>query len=237
MNGIIKLLVDLFFPPRCVFCGEVIERGKIVCDKCPPALNRLCGELCFFCGKYKNDCVCSPEPFSFERCISPFAYDGRVQHGIIELKRSKSTPATEFFAAEMSKRIREEFAGIEFTYVSYVPSAPDSSRGFNQAELLAQAVSHETGIPFLKSPVKKLPGAKTQHMLNSSERHVNARESYVSGGGTAQGAVLLIDDVMTTGSTLDRCAHLLKQAGAESVYCVAAAATLRRGIHQAEDSD
>lgn len=230
-KGIKDRLLDLFFPPRCLFCGEVTHVGRPACNECEPNLSRMSEPLCKICGKGERDCVCRAEPFGFARCTAPFAYDGRVKNGIITLKREEKSAAGGYFGAAMAERVLEQYGGVPFSSVTYVPAAPDSSRGFNQARLLAEEISRRLNIPSVAPPIKRLSGRPTQHSQNSlTDRLYNAEQSYVLSGGGLSGNILLTDDVMTTGATLDICARLLLKAGAGAVYCVAASATLRQNI-------
>ena len=230
MGTFLGRMGELLFPPRCVFCDEVVPIGRPGCEGCIAGLSRMSGMLCPVCGKEPRDCVCTPEPFAFARCVSPFAYDGRVRHGIIDLKRSAKSAAIGFFGSEMAARVRLDYGDSTFTCVTYVPAASDSERGFNQAALLAGVIAGHLGLPCIAPPVVKVAGSPAQHTQNFAGRLANAQQGYVLGRGRLSGSVLLVDDVMTTGATLSRCADLMRGAGADVVYCVTASATLRQEL-------
>ncbi len=230
MHGFGHRLLDLLFPPRCLFCSGVIRRDRAACESCEPHLSRMEGSLCPVCGKGQRDCVCRAEPFGFVRCTAPFAYDGRVKNGILTLKREARSKAADYFGEAMARQVRLAYGDRAFDWVTYVPDAPDNTRGFNQARLLAEVVAVRLGINCTEPPILKLPGRMPQHNQSLAGRLDNAAQSYQKSGGSLPGVVLMVDDVMTTGSTLDRCARLLRESGSDAVYCVAAAATLRQNM-------
>lgn len=100
-------------------------------------------------------------------------------------------------------------------------------RGYNQADVIAKAVSQTTGIPIIKNCIIKRHGFSEQHTLKASDRAKNT-ESFIPAGRDLEGMKLILcDDILTTGNTLSRCAEILKMCGAKTVYA-AAAATVRR---------
>ena len=124
----------------------------------------------------------------------------------------------------MVKRFLSEYNDIHFDAVTFVPvsKAKLHSKGFDHAELLAKAVAQALNLKLVSPPFKrkKKPAQKYLSMLLRSK---NADGSFMLKGNSVSGNILLIDDVITTGSTLSVCSELLKKAGANKVYCLTAA--------------
>lgn len=226
-------LLDLLFPSCCAVCAKPTTGKAVLCPDCEKRLllARGAGPLCPVCGKTAASCVCRRGgPFHFVRCVSVYVYDDALRPVISSLKRHPKSGAVEFFAGRMAGRVREEYEEVPFSFVTEVPMAAEKQRerGHNQAASLARAVADSLGVPHLSAPIQKESGAE-QHLLSGGRRRENAKSGFclIEGAGVS-GAVLLIDDVMTTGATLDRCAELLLDCGAAAVYCAAAATTLIR---------
>ena len=105
-------------------------------------------------------------------------------------------------------------------------SQKELRRGHNQARALAKELSKLIKIPCCEPPILKLPQGESQHKLSATKRVSNANSSFVESGEKLFGNILLIDDIATTGSTLNRCSELLKMAGANQVVCITPATTL-----------
>ncbi|MEG1773771.1 MAG: double zinc ribbon domain-containing protein, partial [Oscillospiraceae bacterium] len=227
-----RAALELFFPPRCLVCGEVIERKRAVCDRCAAGLvPEPSLSLCPICGKPPESCVCGGERFAFVRCVSAFAYGPRVAGLIESLKRDPGGPAVSFLAPRMADVLQTALPDAAFDRITWVPmpAAEQARRGHNQAESLARALVPLLGTPCCEPPLLRREQSAVQHELSRIERAKNARLSYMRTPGKAiSGVVLLSDDVATTCSTLDRCAALLRECGACQVFCLTAATTLLR---------
>jgi ComF family protein len=140
-------------------------------------------------------------------------------------KYLKKTKLVHLFGGAMASLIRADFVLRQADTIIPVPLFwwKRLRRGYNQAALLAQIISEETGIP-VKDILKRVKNTKTQTRLTESERAKNVLNAFTIQANNIKGQnVLLIDDVLTTGATLNECARVLKQTGAAQVYsCVAA---------------
>ena len=131
----------------------------------------------------------------------------------------------EGFAAEMAEVVRREYGGLPFDCVTAVPLHKREllDRGFNQAEKLGQALARRMGIPYA-TVLTKITATAPQKELSAVERSGNLLGVFDVCGDVAGKTILLVDDVITTGATLDECAKMLKIFGAEEVYAVTAVA-------------
>ncbi|MBE7004489.1 MAG: ComF family protein [Ruminococcaceae bacterium] len=203
------LLLDLLFPPKCPFCGALDVHG--VCSKCEKALPRMETAL--------------REGAPYGKCAVPLKYEGAVREAILRFKFRGGQSAAEGLGMLLAQCAAEELGG-EFDIVTWAPVSEKRrrERGYDQAELLARAAAKcwDTRPERL---LKKLRDNPPQSGLGAAERRGNVLGIY----GAAQpdkikdARVLLIDDIVTTGSTLGECVRVLKESGAQSVVCACVA--------------
>lgn len=126
------------------------------------------------------------------------------------------------FGRALLKTVKKEYSDIKFDMILYVPMSPlnEFSRGFNQSFEMADIISKELKIPINKRILYKKPGVKTQSGLNRKERIENVRNAFYVRNSKllTDKTILLIDDVFTTGSTINECSRVLKRNGALAVY-------------------
>ena len=208
---------NLLFPSRCPFCGRIrAEKGP--CERCMKYTLELSGVICERCGALPEFCKCKERPFSFVRNISAFTYAGGPRTMLLRMKARKAPQLAVFMANRMYYHIRGRYPS-DFSVIVYVPQSKkkDFQRGYAPAQLLAEELARRFDLP-VESPLVRV-GEREQKYLTAQERRENAAANYkLRRNASLHGKVLLIDDLFTTGSTLDACAALLKTAGAEEVY-------------------
>lgn len=201
------------YPDHCLFCDSVVEPEVVCCKRCLDELPFLPGWRLQTAGQ---------QPFGF--VSAPFVYRDGVRRAIVQFKFHGKTAAAEFFAPYML----EALEGYTPDWVVPVPMPPErqAQRGYNQAELLARPIAQSLGAEY-QPRVLLRTGSVAQHELSARLRQLEARQSFALAevADPAGKRILLVDDICTTGSTLRRCAWLLRDAGAAEVCCVAAAAT------------
>lgn len=205
-----RIVAAEFFPNRCPFCGEIIGATRYYCDSCYR-------HLPFAMGKSE------PTP-NISRVYACCMYTRRVRDAVHMLKfRGLIYPADTFVL--MMSRILEN---VEADVLVPVPSGRRSvrKRGFSTARLLAKRISIWLGIPMVNA-VKAYSDKEEQKTLSVSARYENAKKSFYlnSGYDICGKRVLLIDDVSTTGSTLEAVAGLLREAGAADILAAVFAKT------------
>ncbi len=214
VKAALSFLLDLLFPPRCIFCGQVIPPGRAVCEKCAAGIETLSGAVSLNTGHAGNNIPCTVL----------YAYDGKVRDSIIRFKFGGEKKNSVFYAENLSALIEKSYGKDFFSTVTCVPISSErkKSRGYNQSELVARGVSSFSGIPYSDCLIK-IKDNPEQHFLSNSERKSNVKGVYrLSGTDIKDKKVLLIDDIVTTGSTISECAKVLRSGGAE-VYCAAVA--------------
>ena len=208
-------LLDLLFPPRCAFCGALLEETGDVCGDCEARLplREEAAQLTAI-GERGGPCVVA------------LYYDGVVKEGVRALKFGKKSWRARVFARYVAQAAAERLGG-EFDAVTFVPVSwrRNYARGFDQARLLAEAAGNIWGVE-AEPILRKIRHNRAQSSLEDPAlRHKNVENAYlVRRPRLAAGRrFLLIDDVCTTGSTLSACADTLMAAGAASVVCAALA--------------
>lgn len=200
-------LVSVFFPQRCACCGRVIVPSALFCPECLAALPKTVYERSAVGGFLCSAALLYEEPYS------------------TALKRFKfhSKPGgLRGFAYLTVKAARERFAGKDFDAVTCVPMTRLAvlKRGYNQSEELARACAKLMALPF-EPVLEKYRSNAPQRTLNRSQRAKNVRGVFrIRKSHSVTGKrYLLIDDVITTGSTLGECARVLKTGGCSEVCC------------------
>lgn len=220
----VSVLLDLLFPPKCAFCGRLVEEGD-VCAACAEALPfregaasvQVIGE-----GRYP--------------CALAFYYEGPVRDGVRALKFGKKSWRARVFARYIAQTAAEELSG-GFDVVSFVPVSlrRNFERGFDQARLLAEEAANIWGVK-AEAVLRKDRHTRAQSSLQDAAlRKTNVKGAYrVPHPERVRGRrFLLIDDVCTTGSTLSAAADALLEAGAAGVVC----AVLAGGSRKRENSE
>ena len=206
-------VLDLLFPPRCAFCGKLMDRtGDGACEECKAAL-----------------------PFREEEkvlrqvgglpCAVAFYYEGPVREGVRALKFGKKSWRTRAFGryvAQAAGHLAGQFDAVTYVPVSFRRSC---ERGFDQAQLLARATARELGMKVERTARKVRNNPAQSSLDDPAQRRENVKGVYAvpHPERVAGRRFLLIDDVATTGSTLSACAAALMEAGAASVVCAALA--------------
>lgn len=223
LQKIFKVLVSAFFPNTCVCCGKIISENEDMCDYCYETIYR-CDPLkrCNKCGLQKKNCQCNKKVFCFEKIIAPFYNIGVAKDAMYKYKFHKHESNANFFAKQMSICVENEYRDIHFDGITYVPLSKRKRllRGFDQCEVLARKMSKILNIKFLPNALGCKYKRTSQHEMSivDREKHVKGMYSYkYSNYGRT---ILLIDDIKTTGATLNECTRQLLISGADRVYCV-----------------
>ena len=218
-------ILDFFFPSHCFNCKKALSNGKIICEKCYGDIERLPEKLCLVCGHPKNECECNNFVYYYSKCCSAFFNTGIAKSGMYSLKFGGKTSNASFFSKEMADCVKRNFGDVAFDMVCNVPAHPFKliKRGFDQSELLAREISERLGIKFVSKQIKRKIFGKIQHKSgNISDRYENAYKSYFSKKKIYNKTVLLVDDIKTTGASLNACARALLYSGAKEVCCITA---------------
>ena len=205
-------LLDLLFPPKCIFCGQILEQsGLFICPDCQRSLPWLTGSA----AERKVEFV--------SLCVSPLRYKAPVDASILRFKFSGQSWYAKTYGVLTAQCVQDHLAG-KYDVISWVPVSRKRKRkrGYDQAFLLAREMAKHLGEPLVPT-LEKVRHNKAQSSLeDDAARRANVLGAYrgLEPAQIAGKRVLLVDDVVTTGQTLSECARALRTAGAREVLCV-----------------
>lgn len=229
----LKTVLDIVFPPVCLLCGErALKKG--FCEGCGGLIEkeRITSPICTVCGMpftssrgIDHPCArCVEEPPSFSAARSAFVFEGKVLDAIHKLKYGGDTS----FAAPLASLASGSIGGHSPCVVVPVPlhTGRLRERGFNQSLLIARELSRIISLPLIYNRLKRTRDTGQQVGLKALERKKNVSGAFtlVEPGSFKGKKVLLVDDVVTTGATLNECSKVLKRAGAEVIALTVARA-------------
>ena len=214
------IILDLLFPPRCAFCGRLLDASGDVCGECEEALPlRAEGKILRTVGENQYPCA-----------VAAY-YDHPVSTGIKALKFGKKSWRTKVFARYVARAAEDTLSG-RFDAVTFVPVSwrRNFSRGFDQARLLAAETAKLWGVKAEPTLRKVRHNRAQSSIISSAQRASNVKDAYaVPHPDRVRGRrFLLIDDVCTTGRTISAAADALMAAGAAGVVCAVLAGGHRR---------
>lgn len=219
-------LLDLFYPNCCPCCHKKILWKEYLCESCCTEM-RMPGEtFCPGCGKPWSQCICSTDLYYDRACVVTL-YEGAGRKGILSMKSAESLQFGWHCAAILSERVLQDPQLRGYDLIVPVPMAKSrkKKRICNPAEVLAKELALLTGIPMRTDLLVDHGTGMTQHLLSAEARRRNVGQFDVQSVDLNGYRIILCDDVLTTGSTLNRCAQLLKSCGAVSVAAFVAAST------------
>ena len=226
INKCKAFLLDVVFPNRCPFCGEFIMWDKHICSKCEETLRNANEIICRKCGKDK--CICS-EKLNYDMAFATFIYNEKsVRNAILSFKTAGEMNIAEYAVNDITLRMERENISVPDIIVP-VPMGRKKrrKRGHNQAELLAKCIGKNLNRPVRSDILFKYDTKDEQHQHGAEERHERVKKLFYAGKVDLSGiTVMICDDVMTTGATINECAGLLKQLGAECVISAVCAVTI-----------
>jgi ComF family protein len=215
----LEKLINLINPVECSECGRP---KKSVCDDCWQKLVVPRTPACFWCNtlvETGKTCSRCSRKTHLKGATIPYRLDGIVKTGIYQLKYGGDRNTALLYGS----KIAQHLPPVKFDCVGYVPSTGKSTRkrGYNQAQLIAKQVARETRLP-LEALLLRL--AHTDQIgLNRAQRLSSVDGDFIARSNCAGKTILLCDDVVTTGATLNECAYTLKIAGATAVWGLAVA--------------
>ena len=222
------IVLDMLFPRRCPVCDSVLPfGGDLICEDCAKKLINVREPRCRKCGRMLTDtgkeyCPdCENVRHGFDRAVSAFVYNDAMQDAIFRFKYQGRQEYADFFAESMSKYLGRELRGFGAEAIIPVPLHKDRlrKRGYNQAVLLSERLGKTMGIRVEKDLVKRVRATAPQKTLTREERRKNLKKAFkLSGNGVKLTKVIIVDDIYTTGSTVDEISYLLRAAGVRSVY-------------------
>ncbi|MBQ2755557.1 MAG: ComF family protein [Oscillospiraceae bacterium] len=229
-----KIFWDSVFPNKCAACGKLLYADGMICNDCEHLLGIIGENCCEKCGKPPEDCICGRYTQHYEACVSAVELYEAGKTIVYDFKFKYMTTLKQYMAPLMADALMLRFGEVQFDHIVGVPMRWRAvlKRGYNQSELLAKELAECLGQNYTKGLLVKLRKTKHQASLNAKERLTNLTGAI----GIAENAdikgkhILVVDDIITTGATVNECAKVLKENGAASVCCVSFATTVRENV-------
>lgn len=236
VNSLLELkddILDFVYPQHCAICKKHLRRNeKDVCETCWNSLVILPDPFCPYCKSFyePGNTKCSfcestgrtidDHKIALVRSLGRF--DDYYKELIHRFKYGKKIPLGRRLAQRLGETINGDYSFLESDLLIPVPlhKSRHRERGFNQSEIVAEEISKITGLSALKNVLKRKKNTKDQTNLTPKQREENVRGAFVvTDPEMINGKnIILVDDVITTGATLNECARMLKQAGAEKIF-------------------
>lgn len=236
--------VDLVYPPLCMLCREPVSDPGSLCPSCWGALHFIDGPVCAVCGlPFEVDAgpetlcgTCLAEPPLFDGARSVLTYDALSKKPVLALKHADRLDLVPGLGRWLERCGGEHLKTAEMIVPVPLHRWRLWKRRYNQAAELARALSRLTALPTAPAVLIRRKSTPSQGAMPSAEaRRRNVRGAFVvpqSKRGLVAGRhILLVDDVLTTGATVNACARALKRAGAASVFVLALARVVRPLSH------
>lgn len=212
--------LNLIFPPKCGYCGEITMSQHFICNNCYNLSTNKYINRCNFCGKISMDSKCfecSSKTLYYEKLIFCDEYTKEFKQKIQLYKFKDKKYYYHFFTELIYERVKDE----EFDLIIPVPISKErySERGYNQAGLIAKKLSYLLNKPCKSDILVKVKNNKRQSMQSFRNRQISVKNVFKIADilNISNKKILLIDDVFTTGATVNECSRVLKDAGAKNI--------------------
>ncbi len=220
--------MDFFFPPRCVVCDGILrpdEEG--LCRECKGSVHRIRAPYCMKCGKelrmesdvYCKDCISRDHVFDSGRSL--FLYNEPMKRSMYRFKYDGRKEYAAYYGRELANGLGDWIGSVGAQALIPVPIHKKrlKKRGYNQAELIAAALSKRIKVPVNHDLLVRAKETEKQKELNAWERENNLKKAFKTTQNDVKlDTVLLIDDIYTTGATADAAAACLRTAGVSHVH-------------------
>jgi competence protein ComFC len=226
-------LLDVLFPPQCAGCGEW---GSRFCSRCIQKIEPIQGLVCQVCGELISEQTrlscdrCQAERPVFSAVRSWAVYQGVVRNAILRLKYNRDLGLGETLAKLMGGLLADQSWKIDLVTVVPLDDVRLRTRGYNQSELIGKPLAFKTGLDYSSAAITRKRSTRSQVGLAYQERLKNVRDAFEAKSGIVSGkSILVIDDVVTTGATINSCAAALIKAKARNVFGLTLARAARLG--------
>lgn len=248
LSGAGDALVSVFFPAGCRLCDRVLVGASTVpiCEECLGSFAAIGGPMCETCGQplaawslggpredQRAERFVCPEcltrEYGFDRARSYGLYKAGLVRAIVLLKFERMEPLGRWFAGRLAEIARHEEVAADIVVPVPLHRQRERERGYNQADLIARPLARKLGLAYRAVLLMRTKPRPDKHILSLEERWDSVRGAFATrlGSKVDNLRVLLVDDVMTTGATLDACAKALRGAGAKSVIGLTVARAAR----------
>lgn len=218
MINVIKFITGLLFPPKCIFCGQVLDLVTSNLEICTECYKKIP----FYEGGIIKNSIDSPNGSACDGIFCACHYSGIIKESLMRFKFYNKSSYYRTFAKLLSNKIKTMTEWTNFDIIISVPLHKDreKSRGYNQSQLISKELSHETGIVANSIILSRTKKTEAQSLLARKDRYLNVKDAFFVNDvqKVKDKNVLLVDDILTTGYTIEGCSIALKNAGAFKVY-------------------
>jgi len=237
-NRFLNRCLDIVYPPRCPACNEISLGSQLgFCQECFGKIHFVNEPWCLKCGKpieeeemeYCSDCM--ERPHFFDQGRSPLVYDDYVRKSIYRFKYNSKKEYARYYAKIINDTLHRKIKSWKAQALIPVPlhKSKLNKRGFNQSYLIAKELSKYVNIPVMDNILVRQNQTKVQKNLGAKERENNLKKAFIVRKNSVKlNTVIIIDDIYTTGSTIDAISKVLKESGVGKVYFVTL--SIGRGI-------
>lgn len=228
------VLLDWLYPSRCFLCSRLLDKEEeILCADCLREIPRIREPFCKKCGKELREATeeycgdCRKAHHRFEYGFALLSYTEEVAGMLARFKYKNRRRYGRWLGESLADTYGPEIRRMRAAALVPVPlyKRKERERGFNQARILAEAIGDRIGIPTVDM-LLRMRSTRAQKELGYEARLANLEESLAVAAeweGSLPEAVILVDDIYTTGSTIEACTAVLKKSGVRRVYFLAAA--------------
>ncbi len=231
---ILERAVELLYPPCCPFCDQwlgKLEKQIGICRKCQNELVYITDVHCMKCGKplshaREEFCYdCTRRDHQYDQARALLSYQGKTKTSLYRFKNYNRREYARFYGDEIHRMLGTWIKNCHADYLIPIPlfHKKDNERGYNQALLLAEAISRRTGIMCLPNLLIKITDTRQQKELDVNQRQKNLERAFAISDSEKDFSlvgkrVVLVDDIYTTGATVDAAAAVLKRAKVSKIF-------------------
>ena len=229
-KNILNKITGVIFPGRCAICDRVIVDEKGICATCEKITKPLMGAVCMKCGKKLDGNMlycydCSRKDHKFVRNFSVFEYP-HVRESLYRFKYQGRAEYAKYYAMQAYRIHGERLKKLNADVIIPVPLHVSRyrKRGYNQAEELAKELSRLIHVPVKTHYIKRIKATKPLKTLDVLGRQNNLKKAFlIMQNDVKLKTIILVDDIYTTGATLDEISGVCKAAGVENIYSLTVA--------------
>lgn len=241
VSGVLGLAVDTVLPPRCIVSGQMVERQGMIAPEIWSTLDFIAAPFCAICGfpfefeageeAQCASCLANAPPYETARAALKYGESSRDI--ILGFKHGDKTHAVKAFMPWLKRAGADMLKEADFLVPVPLHFWRLVSRRYNQAALIAQALAKETDKPVISNLLRRTRATPSQGHLNAKQRFRNVRRAFILDPKYTEEvkgkAIVLVDDVYTTGATVRECAKVLMKAGAKKIHVLTLARVVREG--------